>query len=84
VQNPPSPPAISYDDDFDSRPTAESPAFEDTASEAVTVQTKYQKPGYMLILIIALISLLLIGATGFFVYSIYMKSKPPPVQQQSE
>lgn len=72
------------DDDFGSRPTAEGPAFEDTASDADTNQTKHKKPGYMLILIIALISLLLLGATGFFVYSIYLKSKPPPVEQQPE
>ena len=79
------PKAISdHYDDFGSRPTAEGPAFEDTASEADTIQTKYKKPGYMLILIIALISLLLLGATGFFVYSIYLKSKPPPVEQQPE
>jgi protein phosphatase len=79
------PPAIpDDDDDFGSRPTAERPAFEDAASEAVTIQTKYKKPGYLLILIIGLISLLLLGATGFFVYSIYLKSKPPPVEQQPE
>ncbi len=82
-------PALSsaYDDedDFSSRPTAERPAFEDAPSEAaVIVQTEYRKPGYMVILIIALISLLLLGATGFFVYSIYLKPKPLPVEQLPE
>jgi protein phosphatase len=72
------------DDDFSTRPTAEGPALEDAASEAVTSQPQLRRPGYFVILIIALISLLLLGATGFFVYSIYLKSKPPPVEQQPE
>ena len=73
------PPAVDDDDDdFSSRPTAERPAFENAASEVVTAQAALRKPGYMVILIIALISLLLLGATGFFVYSIYLKPKPPP------
>ncbi len=77
------PPAVDDDDDeFSSRPTAESPAFENAANEAVTAQAALSKPGYMVILIIALISLLLLGATGFFVYSIYLKSKPPPPAEQ--
>ena len=78
------PPATDDDDDFSSRPTAERPAFENAASEPVTVtaQAPLKKPGYMVILIIALISLLLLGATGFFVYSIYLKSKPPPPAEQ--
>jgi protein phosphatase len=70
--------AVDDDDDFSSRPTAERQAFENAASEAVTAQAALRKPGYMIILIIALISLLLLGATGFFVYSIYLKPKPPP------
>jgi len=31
-----------------------------------------------MIIIVALISLLLLGATGLFVYSVYMKRTPPP------
>ncbi len=69
-------------DDFSSRPTAERPAFEDAASEAVSAQPALRKPGYVVILIIALISLLLLGATVFFVYSIYLKPKPPPPAEQ--
>ena len=77
------PPAVDDDDDdFSSRPTAERPAFENAASEVVTAQAALRKPGYMVILIIALISLLLLGATGFFVYSIYLKPKPPPPAEQ--
>ncbi len=72
------PPAADHDDDFSSRPTAERPAVENAVSEPVTAQAPLKKPGYMVILIIALVSLLLLGATGFFVYSIYLKSKPPP------
>ena len=72
-------------DDFSSRPTAERPAFEDAASEAVSAQPALRKPGYVVILIIALISLLLLGATWFFVRSIYLKPKPPaPAEQQPE
>ncbi len=71
-------------DDFSTRPTAERPAFENAASEALTAQAQLRRPGYFVILIIALISLLLLGATGFFVYSIYLKSKPPPVELQPE
>ena len=71
--------AADGNDDFSTRPTAERPALEDALSEHVVFQTERRKPGYVVILIIALISLLLLGATGFFVYSIYVKSKPPPV-----
>lgn len=93
-------PAPNEDEDFWTRPTAERPApevedvstpltadipaLEDAPSEQVQFQTRGRKRGYVLILIIALISLLLVGATGFFVYSIYLKSKPPPVEQQPE
>jgi serine/threonine protein phosphatase PrpC len=78
------PAAVDDDDDFSSRP-AERPASENAPSETVTTQPAIRKPGYMVILIIALISLLLLGATGFFVYSIYLKPKPPPpVEQQPE
>ena len=93
--------AAAEEDDFHSRPTAESLAFEadefsapqaaegrtveDRASDPVPTQPQPRRPGYFLILIIALISLLLLGATGFVVYSIYVKSKPPPpVEQQPE
>jgi protein phosphatase len=75
------PAAVEDADDFSTRPTAERPAFEN-AVEAVTAQAPLRKPGYMVILIIALISLLLLGATGFFVYSIYLKSNPPPPAEQ--
>ncbi|HSE38846.1 MAG TPA: protein phosphatase 2C domain-containing protein, partial [Blastocatellia bacterium] len=71
-------------DDSSTRPTAERPALEDPASEQIILQTAGRRPGYVLILIIALISLLLVGATGFFVYSIYLKSNPPPVEQLPE
>jgi serine/threonine protein phosphatase PrpC len=71
-------------DDPSTRPTAERPALEDPASEEITLQTAGRRPGYVLILIIALISLLLVGATGFFVYSIYLKSKPLPMEQLPE
>jgi protein phosphatase len=75
-------PPAAVGDDFSSRPTAERPAFEETASESVSAQPAIRKPGYAIILIIALISLLLLGATGFFVYSIYLKPKPPPPAEQ--
>jgi protein phosphatase len=70
------------DDDFNTRATAERPAFEDAANGVTTVQPapsvsmRPRRPGYLLILVIALISLLLLGATGFFVYSIYVKKTP--------
>jgi PPM family protein phosphatase len=67
------------EDDFSTRPTAERPAFEEFRAETVAIRTEQPgKPGYLVILIIALISLLLLGATGFFVYSVYLKQKPPP------
>ena len=72
----------SVDDDFSTRPTAEKPIFEDLANNFSVVQPESSvsirpsRPGYWLILIIALISLLLLGATGFFVYSIYIKKAP--------
>ena len=73
------------DDDFSSRPTVpERPVYTDLVSESVNVQTQYKRSGYLLIVIIALISLLLLGATGFFVYSLYLKSKPPVVEPQPE
>ena len=81
----PAVPTAAVDDDFSSRPTAERPAFENAPSETVTAQAPLRKPGYVVILIIALISLLLLGATGFFVYSIYLKPNPPtPAEQQPE
>jgi len=72
------------DDDFSTRPTAERLALEDAPGEQVAFQTEHRKPGYVVILIIALISLLLLGATGFFVYSIYLKSKPPPADVEPQ
>lgn len=93
-------PAAEESDPFGTRPTAEGPVFgeaePDTSStadrpalanlenEEIDFQTAVRRPGYVLILIIALISLLLVAATGFFVYSIYLKSKPPPVEQLPE
>jgi len=70
------------DDDFSTKATAERPPFEDLSNNAALVQTEASvsvqpgRPGYFLIIIIALISLLLLGATGFFVYSVYMKKAP--------
>ena len=58
------------DDDFHSRPTAEQISFEELHRER-------RRQSYRLIVIIALISLLLVGATGFFFYSVYLKAKPP-------
>ena len=74
------------DDDFRSRPTADRPVFEVAGNHSTTPQVAPAKPRYAVILIIALISLLLLSATGFFVYSIYLKqqSPPPDVQQQPE
>lgn len=72
------------EDDPGTRPTADRPALANPESEEIVVQTAVRRPGYVLILIIALISLLLVGATGFFVYSVYLKSKPPPAEQQPE
>ncbi len=74
----------SEDDDFSTRPTAERPAPESGSVESVNFQTNQRKPGYFVILVIALVSLLLLGATGFFVYSIYVRSKPPAVERQPE
>lgn len=72
------------DDDFSTRPTAEAPSFEYAASAAIKTEPQPGRRGYLIILIIALISLLLLGATGFFAYSIYLKSRPPAVEQQPE
>lgn len=66
------------DDDFHYRPTADQPIFEE-------LERTRSKQSYRLILIIALISLLLVGATGFFFYSAYLKPKPPaPVEEPPE
>jgi len=73
--------AAREDDDFSSRPTAERPVYEEdtTASQAVAGElARRQKRSYTVILIVALISLLLLGATGYFIYSIYLKPKPLP------
>lgn len=64
------------EDEFSSRPTADQPAFDESA------QPDIRKKSYNLILIIALISLLLLGATGFFVYSVYLRQKPLPAVEQ--
>ena len=73
--------AAQEEDDFSSRPTADRPVYEEdaTASQAVTAEPiQRQKRSYTVILIVALISLLLLGATGYFIYSIYLKPKPLP------
>jgi protein phosphatase len=64
------------EDEFSSRPTAERSSFEEGALP------ERRRQSYRLILIIALISLLLLGATGFFVYSVYLKPKPLPAVEQ--
>jgi len=74
------------DDDFSTKKTAERPALEDLSYNSASVpeprvSAHSRKPGYLLILIIALISLLLLGATGFFLYSVYLK-KTPAVEAQ--
>jgi len=63
------------EDDFSSRPTAEQPVFDEFVR-------KRRRESYRLIILIALISLLLVGATGFFFYSVYLKPKPAaPVEE---
>lgn len=64
------------EDDFSSRPTTERSVLDEAR------QPEARKKSYSLILIIALISLLLLGATGFFVYSVYLKPKPLPAVEQ--
>ena len=86
------------DDDLSTRPTAERPIIENSEigrpseeevsekilTAPISLQAAAKRPGYALIIIIALISLLLVIATSFFVYRIYLKSQPPPVEQQPE
>lgn len=72
------------EDEFRSRPTAERLVQEDALGLSSEVQVTTVKHHYVVILIIALISLLLLGATLFFVYTIYLKEKPPAVEQQPE
>jgi serine/threonine protein phosphatase PrpC len=66
------------DDELSSRPTAEQPALEEETPR------QRRRKGYSLILIIALISLLLVGATGFFLYTVYLKQRPLPVEPPPE
>jgi serine/threonine protein phosphatase PrpC len=70
------------EDDFSSRPTKpERPVYAEEASESQAVAAESsprRKRSYTVIVIVALISLLLLGATGYFIYSIYLKSKPLP------
>jgi PPM family protein phosphatase len=73
--------AAQEEDDFSSRPTADRPVYEEDAAapQAVAAESvPRQKRSYTVILIVALISLLLVGATGYFIYSIYLKPKPLP------
>src|SRR5262249_53144665 len=72
----PAPDAAAIDDDFSSRPTAERPAFE--SADAEPARPPVKRRGYVMIIVVALISLLLLGATGFFVYSVFLKRTPPP------
>ena len=82
------PAAMREDDDFSTRPTAERPMTEegDFAPEIASSPVRRQRRSYTVILIIALISLLLLGATGYFIYTIYLKQKPAPadVEQPNE
>ena len=64
------------DDEFNSRPTADRPTFQGVSSEQIRPVRRRQS--YAVIIIAALISLLLLGATGYFVYSIYLNPKPLP------
>jgi PPM family protein phosphatase len=66
------------EDDFSARPTADREVFEEIA------RPTRKRQSYRLIWIIALLSLLLVGATGYFFYSVYLKAKPPapaPVEE---
>jgi serine/threonine protein phosphatase PrpC len=67
------------DDDFGSRPTGDRPAF--NAAAHTEVQTIRRRQSYALIIIFALISLLLLGATLYFFYSTYMKATPQNIDQ---
>jgi len=81
------PAATQEDDDFSTRPTAERPMTEEAAPEIDSPSpVRRQKRSYTTILIVALISLLLLGATGYFIYTIYLKPKPVPanVEQTNE
>ncbi|MFY9555680.1 MAG: Stp1/IreP family PP2C-type Ser/Thr phosphatase [Blastocatellia bacterium] len=61
--------------------TTERPELE--ADLPATARPRPRKQGYALILVIALISLLLLGVAGFFVYSIYVKPQPPPADSSA-
>jgi protein phosphatase len=67
------------DDDFNSRPTGDRPAYDTQASDEI--HTTQRKQSYVLIIIFALISLLLIGATLYFLYSKYLKAAPQTIEQ---
>jgi protein phosphatase len=67
------------DDDFNSRPTGDRPAYNTQASDEI--HTTQRKQSYALIIIFALISLLLVGATLYFFYSKYMKAAPQTIEQ---
>ena len=67
------------DDDFNSRPTGDRPAYDARASDEI--HTTQRKQSYALIIIFALISLLLVGATLYFFYSKYMKAAPQTIEQ---
>ena len=64
------------DEDFGSRPTAERPVPGILSSGPA--RPRLRKQSYAVIIIAALISLLLLGATGYFFYSTYVKQKPIP------
>ncbi|HSB10932.1 MAG TPA: Stp1/IreP family PP2C-type Ser/Thr phosphatase [Blastocatellia bacterium] len=64
------------DDQFGKRPTADRVVHEEFSGEDISSVRRRQS--YAVIIIAALISLLLLGATGYFFYSIYLKPKPLP------
>jgi serine/threonine protein phosphatase PrpC len=79
------PPAATadYDEKSGSRLAAPHPALKEGPRE--TTRPEHRRRGYAVILIVALISLLLLGATGFFIYSLYLKPNPlPPPQDVSQ
>jgi len=66
------------DPDFSSRTTADGLTYDEISRERAGLK----RQSYAFIIIAALISLLLIAATGYFVYSFYLKQQPVP--QNSE
>jgi protein phosphatase len=71
-----------FGSDFNSKPTEEIPVFKPGLADPVNVRVEPARPRYAVILIVTLISLLLLGATAYFVYSRYSKPKPAPAEVQ--